>query len=180
MDSKLILACAAAVLAASCAARTQVEPVQPIVEPAEPQSASRQPAGPEVLAFQEYGRQIADRVSLDPHFGGFVFKHEPEPHAIVMFTGNAEARLRRYTRDPRFKAQRVDVTLAELEAWKEYTTGQMAGLRIECWTSDADEARNVVTVSTPEVEKVRTAIAEGRFKPPPKFRLERGSCVTWR
>lgn len=186
---RAILACIGTVALVACAAPAhQVEPHQvPAAQPEAqaprdpaPQPPARQPAGPEVLAFHDYGHVIADRVSSDPNFGGFIFKNEPEPHAIVMFTGDAEARLRRYTRDPRFKAKRVDITLAELEAMKEQTTNQLTALRLECWTSDADEEHNAVTVSTPDVEKVRQAIADGRFKPPRKFRLLHGSCFTWR
>ena len=184
MDAKGLFTCAAALLAGGCAAPAPVESVLPAVIYAQPerQSASRYPARAEVLAFQQYGRQIADRVSRDPTFGGFVFKSEPEPHAIVMFTGNAEARLRRYTRDPRFKAKRVDITLAELEGMKDRTSQEMRVPGAECLSVDADEEHNVVTVSGPphELEMVRAAIADGRFKPPRKFRLVAGSCVELR
>ena len=176
---RMLSTCAAAALAGCVAA-----PVPPPIIQEQPprQPASRYPVGPEVLDFQHYGRQIADRVSRDPNFGGFIFKSEPEPHAIVMFTGNAEARLRRYTRDPRFKAKRVDITLAELERMKDRTSQEMRVPGVQCLGIDADEEHNTVTVSAPphELEKIRAAIAEGRFTPPPKFRLERGSCVELR
>jgi hypothetical protein len=171
---------------AACAHPTnQVPAAQPEAEALRifaPQPANRYPVGPEVLEFQNYGRTIADRVSRDPNFGGFIFKSEPEPHAIVMFTGNAEGRLRRYTRDPRFKAKRVDVTLAELEGMKSLTGDRLMALDIECLTVDADEEHNTVTVGAPpaELKKVRAAIIEGRFKPPLKFRLVPGSCVELR
>ena len=135
-----------------------------------------------MLAFQQYARPVADRAAADPHFGGFMFVNAPVPHAIVMFTGDAEARLRRYTADPRFKARSVDYTLAELERMKDRTSAEIAVAGARCLTIDGDEAHNAVTVSGPpsELEKVRAAIADGRFVPPPKFRLVAGSCVELR
>ena len=123
-----------------------------------------------------------DRVSADPNFGGFIFRSEPEPHAIVMFTGDAEARLRHYTRDPRFRAQIVDITLAELERMKDRVSQQPIDPRIRCLSVDADEEHNSVTLSAPPngLEMVRAAIADGRFKPPPKLRLEARGCVELR
>ena len=186
---RTVLACIGTIAFAGCADPAhQVDPHQVPAGQRETQAPrnpalqppGRYPVGPEVIAFQSYGRVIADWVSRDPNFGGFIFKNEPQPHAIVMFSGNAEARLRRYTRDPRFKAKRVDITLAELEKMKDQATNQLMALPLECWTSDADEEHNVVTVSTPEVEKVRQAIADGQFKPPRKFRLLHGSCPTAR
>jgi len=142
----------------------------------------RHPVGPEVLAFQNYGHLIADRVSSDPNFGGFIFKSEPEPHAIVMFTGNAEARLRRYTRDPRFKAKRVDLTLATLERMKDGMGEQLSRLTLRCYMVDGDEEHNTVTVGAPpaELDKIRAAIKQGLVKAPPKFRLEESSCPEFR
>ena len=179
-----LFTCAAAMLASACAPAGPVTPLPPpIIYPQPPRQAfSRQPARPELLDFQHYGRQIADRVAADPAFGGFIFRSDPEPHAIVMFTGNAEARLRRYTSDPRFKAKRVDITLAELERMKDRTGEQLSPLGLACWGVDADEEHNMVTVSAPpaELEKVRAAIAGGRFKPPRKFRLVAGACVVAR
>ena len=184
MKGKLLFTCAAAAVVAGCAAPPPVAPVLPeiVYSRPGPQQAGRYPVRQEVIAFQTYGRQIADRVSRDPHFGGFIFRSEPELHAIVMFTGNAEARLRRYTSDPRFKAMRVDITLAELEGMKDRTSQEMGVPGAECLSVDADEEHNTVTVSGPphKLEMVRAAIAEGRFTPPPKFRLVAGSCVVAR
>ena len=181
MNGKGLFAVAAAVLAAGCATGAPMQPVVPeIIYPQpEQQSAGRYPARAEVLEFQHYGRQIADRVSSDPNFGGFIFKSEPEPHAIVMFTGDAEPRLRRYTSDPRFRAKRVDITLADLERMKDRVSAEMRVPGVECAGVDADEEHNTVTISAPphELEMIRAAIREGRFRPPPKFRLVAGSCI---
>jgi hypothetical protein len=176
MDGKTLLTCAAAALVAACAAPVQVGPAQ------QRALAGRFPVGPEVLAFQQYGRQIADRVSTDPHFGGLIFRSEPEPHAIVMFTGNAQARLRRYTADSRFKARRVDFTLAELESMKDRASQELMIPKAQCLSFDADEEHNAVTITGPqkELDMVRVAIAQRRFKAPPKFRLVPGSCVELR
>jgi hypothetical protein len=183
---RAILACIGTVALAACADPAhQVPAAQPEAQAMRnlaPRPPGRYPVGPEVLVFQNYGRTIASRVSSDPNFGGFIFKSEPEPHAIVMFTGNAEARLRRYTRDPRFKAKRVDITLAELEEMKSRTSQEMRVPGAQCLSVDADEEHNTVTVSGPlhELEMVRAAIADGRFRPPPKFRLVAGSCAVAR
>ena len=133
-----------------------------------------------VAAFQTEAAEVHERVRSDPNFGGFIFRHVPEPHAVIMFTGDAQARLRRYTNDPRYRAQRVDLTLAQLEAMKDETGEQLSRLGLSCFTVDGDEEHNMVTVTTPELARVRQAIAEGRVKPPPKFRLLPGGCMEFR
>ena len=126
--------------------------------------------------FQQEAAQVHQVVRSDPAFGGFILRWSPEPHAVVMFTGDAQARLRRYTSDPRFRAQSVDLTLAELERHKSEMTAQLGRLGIPCITVDGDEEHNRVTVTTPEVEKVRRLIAQRRIKVPPKFALLPGGC----
>jgi hypothetical protein len=133
-----------------------------------------------VAAFQSEAGKVHERVRHDPYFGGFIFRDVPEPHAVVMFTRNAEARLRRYTRDPRYKAQRVDLTLSQLEAMKDEMGGQLSRLGLRCFTVDGDEEHNTVTVTTPDIVKVQQAIAEGRLKPPRKFRLLPRGCPEFR
>jgi hypothetical protein len=130
---------------------------------------------------QEVGR-VHEAVQRDPNFGGFILRWSPEPHAVVMFTGDAEARLRRYTRDPRYKAQRVELTLAQLEAMKDAFGGQLSRLGLRCFTVDGDEEYNTVTVGAPpeELAKVRSAIAAGRVKAPRKLRLKEEGCAEFR
>jgi hypothetical protein len=128
----------------------------------------------EGAAFQLEARAVHERVRRDSNFAGFIFRHEPEPHAIVRFTGDAEARLRRYTKDPRYRAMGADLTLAELEALKDRMSAATAGLGLRCSIIDGDEARNEVTIQVVEMEKIDRAVAEGRLKVPPKVRFLRG------
>ena len=132
--------------------------------------------------FQQEAGQVHQRVLHDPDFGGFILRWVPEPHAVVMFTGDAEARLRRYTNDPRFKAQRVELTLAELERMKDAMSQQLAALGLKCFTVDGDEEQNSVTVGAPPeaLAQVRAAIAAGRLKPPRKLRLVEQGCPEFR
>ena len=120
---------------------------------------------------------MARRVQSDPHFGGIVVHGPPDPHVVVMFTGDAEARLRSYTSDPRYRARRVDLTLSQLEAMKDDVGSQIAGLDIRCFTVDADELHNTVTVVTPYGEAIRQAAQQRRLTLPQKFRLLSGPCV---
>jgi hypothetical protein len=135
-----------------------------------------------VASFQQQAQPVHERVRRDPVFGGFILRWSPEPHAVVMFTGDAEARLRRYTRDPRFKAQSVELTLAELEAMKDAFGNQLSRLRLQCFSVDGDEEHNTVTVGAPaeELAKVQAAIREGRVKAPAKLRLMEQGCASWR
>lgn len=130
--------------------------------------------------FQLAARGIIEQVSRDPHFGGFIFRNEPEPYAIVMFTGDAEARLRRYTSDPRYKAKRVGLTLAQLEEMKDEMTAQLARNGFHCWSVDGDEEHNTVTVTMPDPSVLERAIAAGRVRVPAKFRLLQRGCATFR
>ena len=130
--------------------------------------------------FQREAGRVHTLVRKDPQFGGLILKWTPEPHAVVMFTSNAEERLARYTLDPRFKARRVEWTLARLEAEKERMTGQLARSRFPCWSVDGDEEYNTVTVRIPQVEALAAEIAAGRIKAPSKVRLLRGGCAQLR
>ena len=128
--------------------------------------------------FQSEAEKVLAAAHADLHFGGLVFRSVPEPHAIVMFTGDAEARLKRYTRDPRYHARSVDLTLAQLERMKDDMSVQLRYLGLRCFSVDGDEEHNRVTVRTAEMDKVRQAIATRRLKVPPKFALLPGGCDT--
>lgn len=130
----------------------------------------------EAIRFQQQGEALLVQMARDPRFGGLIFRHQPEPHAIVMFTGDAEARLRRYTTDPRFRARSVDLTLAELERQKSVMTAQLVRLGIHCFSVDGDEEHNAVTVGVPDPDAIRRAIADGRITPPAKLRLVETGC----
>ena len=130
------------------------------------QQAAMEAARRPVMSFQLEAREVHERVRHDPHFAGFILRHDPEPHALVRFTGDAAARLRRYTSDPRYKAVGADFTLAELEGLKDQMSAKLAGLGLRCWMVDADEVRNKVTVEVVETDKLNRAVAEGRLKLP--------------
>ena len=128
--------------------------------------------------FQQEAQQVHERVRTDPAFGGFILRWTPTPHAVVMFTGDAEARLRRYTTDPRFHAQTVELTLSQLERMKDRIGNELSRLGLSCFSVDGDEEHNSVTVGAPpaELAKVKTAIGAGAVKAPPKLRLVEQGC----
>ena len=132
--------------------------------------------------FQQEAQHVYERVRTDPKFGGFILRWAPEPHAIVMFIGDATAQLGRYTTDPRFRAQRVELTLAQLERMKDAFGHQLSLLGLRCFSVDGDEEHNSVTVGAPasELQKVQAAIRTGRVKPPPKRRLVEHGCPEFR
>ena len=132
--------------------------------------------------FQQDAQQVHERVQTEPAFGGFILRWTPAPHAVVMFTGDAEARLRRYTTDPRFRALRVELTLLELERMKDRFGNQLSRLGLSCFSVDGDEEHNSVTVGAPaaELAKVQAAIRAGAVKAPPKLRLVEQRCPEFR
>jgi hypothetical protein len=132
------------------------------------------------MAFQREASMLHERVRSDPYFGGFILRSSPQPHAVVMFTRDAEARLLRYTRDPRFRALRVELTLAELEAMKDGVSAQLGRLGLRCWSVDGDEEHNAVTVRALELDRLNRAVAEGRLLLPPRTRILPGRCAALR
>ena len=132
--------------------------------------------------FQQEAGRLHQRVMDDPTFGGLILRWSPEPHAVVMFTGDAEARLRQYTADPRFRAQRVELTLSQLERMKDAFGAELSRLGLKCFSVDGDEEHNTVTVGAPaaELAKLRAAIAARRVHAPPKLRLKEQGCATLR
>lgn len=126
-----------------------------------------------VIRFHEEARPLAERMQQDPAFAGFVFKNEPEPYAILLFTGDAEARLRRYTSDPRFRARQATLTDDELRALQESFGERLSRLGIHWGASWGEDEHNRVVFQVPEIEKVERAVAEGRLDIPPNVRIER-------
>jgi hypothetical protein len=76
------------------------------------------------IAEAERRQRIADRLGIfqlraraDPDFAGAYLEHEPEVRAVVLFKGDAAAKLRRYgTEGEGFVARDVDHALADLAA----------------------------------------------------------------
>ena len=132
----------------------------------------------DAIRFQQEGEALLRRMERDPDFGGLVFRHQPEPHAIVMFTGDAAAKLSRYTSDPRYRPVSVDFALAELERQKDVFAAQLSRLGIRCFSVDGDEEHNRVTVGAPpaELQRLRAAIASRALQPPPKLHLVEQGC----
>lgn len=124
-------------------------------------------------AFQIDAEDLRRRVMSDPHFAGFAIMNVKQPYAIVSFTGDAEARLRQYTSNPRYRPLTAGVSLAELEALKGHVAGALHALGLSCEMVDADEQLGQVMVSVVEMEKVEQAIAEGRLKVPPRVKFRR-------
>lgn len=186
-----ILLCAPALALAACVRAPHPQPTPELVvhsgkyEDRNVELASR-PVRPDdrlpAARFQQEVHRLHERVSADPAFGGLILRWSPEPHAVVMFTGDAEARLRRYTSDPRFRAQRVELTLAELERMKDRFGVQLARLGLRCFSVDGDEEHNMVTVGAPatELERVRAAIRAREVQAPARLRLVEQGCAEFR
>ncbi|HEY0130205.1 MAG TPA: hypothetical protein VGB57_02285 [Allosphingosinicella sp.] len=122
---------------------------------------------PGILDFQRESRALARRVQADPAFAGWVFKNDNEPHAVVLFTGDAAAHLARYTSDPRYWPKSVGLTRPQLRALQDSYGKLLRQLEIHYTFSSGDEEKNQVTFSISEMDKYRRAVAEARLKPHP-------------
>lgn len=122
---------------------------------------------PGILNFHRESRPLARRVRADPAFAGFVFKNDNEPHAVVLFTGDAAAHLARYTKDPRYWPKSVGLTHAQLLALQESFGKLLQQLEIHYTYSSGDEENNLVTFAISEMDQYRRAVAAGRLKPNP-------------
>lgn len=131
--------------------------------------AARYPGHPNpgILNFHNESQPLARRVQSDPAFAGWVFKNDNEPHAVVLFTGDAAAHLARYTSDPRYWPKSVGLTYAELRALQDSFGKLLRQLEIHYTFSSGDEENNQVTFSISEMDKYRRAVADGRLKPHP-------------
>jgi hypothetical protein len=131
--------------------------------------AARYPGYPHpgIIAFQRESRPLIERVRSDPAFAGWVFKNENEPHAVVLFTGDAAAHLARYTRDPRYWPKSVGLTRPQLRALQDSFGRLLRQLDIHYTYSSGDEENNRVTFAVSEMDKYRQAVAHGRVKPHP-------------
>lgn len=129
--------------------------------------ATRYPGypNPGILAFHRESRSLIQRVQADPAFAGFVFRNDNEPHAIILFTGDAAARLARYTSDPRYRPKSVGLTRPQLRALQDSFGKLLQQLDIHYASSSSDDENNRVTFSVSEVDKYRRAIADRRLKP---------------
>ncbi|HEX8511597.1 MAG TPA: hypothetical protein VF688_00665 [Allosphingosinicella sp.] len=131
--------------------------------------AARDPGHPHpgILNFHNESQPLARRMQADPAFAGFVFKNDNEPHAVVLFTGDAAAHLARYTSDPRYWPKSVGLTHAQLRALQDSFGKLLQQLEIHYTYSSGDEENNRVTFSVSEMDKYRQAVAAGRLKPHP-------------
>jgi hypothetical protein len=131
--------------------------------------AARYPGHPHpgILNFHRESRPLIQRVREDPAFAGFVFKNDNEPHAVVLFTGDAAAHLARHTKDPRYWPKSVGLTHSQLRALQDSFGKLLQQLEIHYTFSSDDEENNRVTFSISEMGKYRQAVAEGRLKPHP-------------
>jgi hypothetical protein len=131
--------------------------------------AARYPGHPHpgILNFHNESQPLARRVQADPAFAGWVFKNDNEPHAVVLFTGDAAAHLARYTRDPRYWPKSVGLTHAQLRALHVSFGKLLQQLEIHSTYSSGDEENNQVTFAISEMDKYRQAVVQGRLKPHP-------------
>jgi hypothetical protein len=131
--------------------------------------AARDPGHPHpgILNFHNEARPLARRMQADPAFAGFVFKNNNEPHAVVLFTGDAAAHLARYTKDPRFWPKSAGLTHSQLRALQDSFGKLLRQLDIHATFSQGDEENNQVIFSVSEMDKYRQAVADGRIRPHP-------------
>jgi hypothetical protein len=131
--------------------------------------AARDPGHPHpgILNFHNESRSLAQRVRADPAFAGFVLKHDNEPHAVVLFTGDAAAHLARYTDDPRYWPKSVGLTRLQLRALQDSFGKRLRQLDIHYTFSQGDEEKNQVIFSVSEMDKYRQAVADARIEPNP-------------
>jgi hypothetical protein len=122
---------------------------------------------PGILNFHNESQPLARRVQADPAFAGWVFKNHNEPHAVVLFTGDAAAHLARYTRDPRYWPKSAGLTHSQLRALQDSFGKLLVQLDIHSTYSSGDEENNQVTFAISEMDKYREAVAAGRIKPNP-------------
>jgi hypothetical protein len=131
--------------------------------------AARYPGHPHpgILNFHNESRALARRVQADPAFAGFVFRNDNEPHAVVLFTGDAAAHLARYTSDPRYWPKSAGLTRPQLRALQDSFGKLLQQLEIHYTFSQGEEENNQVMFSVSEMDKYRQAVADGRVKPNP-------------
>jgi hypothetical protein len=131
--------------------------------------ATRYPGYPHpgILAFHRESRPLIQRVQADPAFAGWVFKNDNEPHAVVLFTGDAAAHLARYTSDARYWPKSVGLTRPQLRALQDSFGKLLQQLEIHYTFSQSDDENNQVSFSVSEMDKYRKAVANGRLTPNP-------------
>lgn len=131
--------------------------------------AARYPGHPHpgILNFHNEARPLVRRMQADPAFAGFVFKNDNEPHAVVLFTGDAAAHLARYTKDPRYWPKSAGLTHSQLLALHDSFGKLLRQLEIHATYGSGDEENNQVIFSVSEMDKYRQAVADGRIRPNP-------------
>lgn len=131
--------------------------------------AARDPGHPHpgIVNFHNEARPLARRMQADPAFAGFIFKNANEPHAVVLFTGDATAHLARYTKDRRYWPKSAGLTHSQLRALQDGFGKLLLQLGVHYTYSSGDEENNRVTFSISEMDKYRQAVAEGRIRPHP-------------
>jgi hypothetical protein len=122
---------------------------------------------PGIRKFHYESRPLIQRVRADPAFAGWVFKNDNEPHAVVLFTGDAATHLARYTSDPRYWPKSAGLTHAQLLSLQDSFGKLLRQLEIHYTFSSGDEENNRVTFSVSEMHKYRRAVSAGRLKPHP-------------
>jgi hypothetical protein len=120
---------------------------------------------PEARDFRRSARPLIERIAADPNFAGLVFRNGADPQALVLFTGDAAARLRRYTADPRYRPVRAGLTEVELRALQESFGASLKRLGIHASVSDIDILANQAVFLVADMGKYRSAVAEGRLLP---------------
>jgi hypothetical protein len=112
------------------------------------------------------------RVRSDPDFAGAYLEHEPKVQAVVMFKGDAAAKLALYVSDDAFTPRSTVYSLGDLaaaanESRRAFKAANLAIIRIE-----TDIEANRVVVEVADDAPARTAIAAGKLRLPPSVVIE--------
>jgi len=130
------------------------------------------------VAEAESRMRLADRLGIfqlrvrsDPGFAGAYLEHEPKLQAVVLFKGDAAAKLKRYVSDDAFVARSVQYSLADLADTRAKAAKAFAAAGLAIVGVEQDIEANRVLVHVTDDKAARQAIAAGKLKLPDAAQL---------
>tara|TARA_R110000782_G_scaffold206139_9_gene294788 strand:+ start:9115 stop:10080 length:966 start_codon:yes stop_codon:yes gene_type:complete len=112
------------------------------------------------------------RVRSDPDFAGLYLEHEPKAQAVVLFKGDAAAKLKRYVGDDAFVPRSVDYSLADLSAAETEAKDAFKAAGLALVGTERDIEANRVLLHVVDDAAAKAAIAAGRLKLSPAVALD--------
>ena len=104
------------------------------------------------------------RVRSDPDFAGLYLEHEPKAQAVVLFKGDAAAKLKRYVGDDAFVPRSVEYSLADLTAAETEAKEAFKAAGLALVGTERDIEANRVLFHVVDDAAAKAAIAAGRLK----------------